>query len=61
MAIVGLLLGTAVHGATQAPLLQGLSGQSLAADSRDVQARRHFDQGMLLVYVFNPAEAVRSF
>ena len=61
LAALGLLLAGVPHAATQAPLLQGLSGQSLPAQSRNAQARRYFDQGMLLVYGFNPAEAVRSF
>jgi hypothetical protein len=50
----------AVHVAA-APLLQGLSGQSLSARSLHRVAQRYFYQGMLLVYGFNLAEAVRSF
>jgi tetratricopeptide (TPR) repeat protein len=44
-----------------APLLSGFDGHHFSLDSSDRQVRRWFDQGMLLVYGFNPAEAARSF
>ena len=44
-----------------APLLEGLGGHHVAIESGDPRAMRYFDQGMLLAYGFNPAEAVRSF
>ena len=46
---------------TRAPLLDGLAGVSHAIESRQPLVRRYFDQGMLLVYGFNPQEAARSF
>lgn len=45
----------------RAPLLQGLDSHHFALESRHPLARRYFDQGMLLVFGFNPAEAARSF
>jgi tetratricopeptide (TPR) repeat protein len=42
-------------------LLQGLDGYRHDIESRDARVRRYFDQGMLLVYGFNPEEAARSF
>jgi tetratricopeptide (TPR) repeat protein len=44
-----------------APLLTGVGGHHFPIDSNDRRVRRYFDQGMLLVYGFNPAEAARSF
>ena len=48
--------------APRAPLLSGLGGPHLfPIASRDPRVRRYFDQGLLLVFGFNPDEAVRSF
>ena len=44
-----------------APLLAGLDGHSQPVDSADALARRYVQQGFMLVYAFNPAEAARSF
>jgi tetratricopeptide (TPR) repeat protein len=44
-----------------APLLYGLDGVHFPIESRDRLVRRYFDQGVLLVYGFNPEEAARSF
>lgn len=45
---------------SSAPLLSGLQLPQRASDTRNPLAARYFDQGMLLVFGFNPAEAVRS-
>jgi tetratricopeptide (TPR) repeat protein len=44
-----------------APLLTGLDGYHFPIESRDRRVQRYVDQGMLLVYGFNPEEAARSF
>jgi tetratricopeptide (TPR) repeat protein len=44
-----------------APLFSDLGSYRYPADTRNPQAQRYVDQGMLLVYGFNPAEAARSF
>jgi len=44
-----------------APLLSGLDGNPFPIASRDSRVRRYFDQGMQLVFGFNPEEAARSF
>ena len=44
-----------------APLLSGLGGHRHPVDSSDALARRYVQQGVMLVYAFNPAEAARSF
>ena len=46
---------------TSAPLFEGLDGHRHEIETTDPLARRYFDQGMLLVYGFNPAQAVHSF
>jgi len=43
-----------------APLLEGLDGDVLVVDSANTLARRYAQQGIVLVYGFNPAEAARS-
>jgi tetratricopeptide (TPR) repeat protein len=47
--------------ALPAPLFDGLDGLTHAIESSQPRVRRYFDQGMLLVYGFNPQEAARSF
>jgi len=43
-----------------APLLDGLDAYAFPAASRDALARRYHQQGVMLVYGFNAAEAARS-
>jgi len=43
-----------------APLLQGLDGWRFPVETRHPQVQRYADQGVLLVYGFNPEEAARS-
>lgn len=45
----------------KAPLLPGLSGFHYPITTKSPQAQRYFDQGLLLAYGFNHAEAARSF
>ncbi len=45
----------------EAPLLRGLGNLSHPITTRSPLAQRYFDQGLLLAYNFNHAEAVRSF
>jgi len=52
--------GQGTH-ASIAPLLSGYDGYHFPTESSDRRVRRYVDQGMLLVYGFNPAEAARSF
>jgi tetratricopeptide (TPR) repeat protein len=47
--------------ASIAPLLDGFGAHHFVIESGDPRVRRYFDQGMLLAYGFNPAEAARSF
>ena len=47
--------------AASAPLLSGLGGEHFAVESQDPRVARYFDQGMQLVFGFNPHEAARSF
>ena len=44
----------------RAPLLQGLDGWRFPVETRDKRVQRYADQGVLLVYGFNPEEAARS-
>ena len=44
-----------------APLLTGFDGSHFPIESPSRRVRRYFDQGMLLVFGFNAAEAARSF
>ena len=47
--------------AASAPLLSGLGGEHFAVESPDPLVAHYFDQGMQLVFGFNPNEAARSF
>lgn len=47
--------------AVTAPLFEGLDGYTHTVETRHPLARRYFDQAMMLVYGFNPEEAMRSF
>jgi tetratricopeptide (TPR) repeat protein len=53
--------GTAAASLATAPLLSGLDSGHFPIATSDWRVRRYFDQGMLLVFGFNPEEAVRSF
>ena len=44
-----------------APLLNGLGDYAFAADTDDPLAQRYVDQGLVLSFAFNHAEAVRAF
>lgn len=46
---------------TKAPLLQGLEGIQFPITTSSPEAQRYFNQGMMLSYGFNHAEAARSF
>ncbi|MEZ5401408.1 MAG: hypothetical protein R2729_17185 [Bryobacteraceae bacterium] len=43
------------------PMLSNLGAYHRAVSTKNVEAQRFFDQGLVLVYAFNHAEAVRSF
>jgi hypothetical protein len=47
--------------AKPAPLFEGMGGYRLAGASEVPQAQRYANQGMVLAFGFNPAEAARSF
>lgn len=53
--------GTVAAQPPAAPLFPDLGSYRFPADTRNPQAQRYVDQGMLLAYGFNPAEAARSF
>ncbi|PEN13119.1 hypothetical protein CRI94_10745 [Longibacter salinarum] len=44
-----------------APLLEGMGDHSMTITTDDSMAQRYFDQGLVLAYGFNHAEAARSF
>jgi tetratricopeptide (TPR) repeat protein len=44
-----------------APLLEGLGSHSMPISTTEPLAQRYFDQGLVLAYGFNHAEAARSF
>jgi tetratricopeptide (TPR) repeat protein len=58
-------LAAALDGFAQAralaPLFEGMGRYTLAGASADARAQRYVDQGMVLAFGFNPAEAARSF
>jgi tetratricopeptide (TPR) repeat protein len=54
-------LGDRTHDGRLAPRLQDLGSHSRRVTTRDPLAQRYFDQGLVLAYAFNHAEAVRSF
>lgn len=45
----------------KAPLFEGLDGINFPVTTENSEARRYFNQGMMLSYGFNHAEAARSF
>ncbi|WP_412069678.1 hypothetical protein [Rubrivirga sp. IMCC43871] len=61
---VALLLAvgaSAQDGAPLAPLLDGLGSHSRPADTDDPIVQRYADQGLVLAFAFNHAEAIRAF
>ncbi|HEY0930695.1 MAG TPA: tetratricopeptide repeat protein [Gemmatimonas sp.] len=44
-----------------APVFQGMGAFHRVIDTKDAGAQRYFDQGMMLAFGFNHAEAIRSF
>jgi tetratricopeptide (TPR) repeat protein len=68
VAPVAMEAQTGEHGAdlalTQAagaPLFEGMGDYSRTITTKDAMAQRYFDQGMVLAFGFNHAEAIRSF
>ncbi len=63
--LLSLVLLTTVASAQDdarlAPLLDGLGDYSRTADTDDPLAQRYFNQGLILSFAFNHAEAVRAF
>lgn len=57
----GPLLAAVTEKAAQAPLLKGLGGHHHPVTTSSAKAQRYFDQGLILAYNFNHAEAIRSF
>ncbi|MFC5411956.1 tetratricopeptide repeat protein [Larkinella bovis] len=61
------LCGTPTHdkawylSSEKAPLLNGLDGIHFPITTQSKQAQQYFDQGLMLAYGFNHAEAARSF
>ncbi|MFD2522025.1 tetratricopeptide repeat protein [Emticicia soli] len=45
----------------KAPLLSGLEGISFPVTTKSAEAQKYFNQGLMLAYGFNHAEAARSF
>jgi len=45
----------------KAPLFKGLKGIDMKITTSDQEAQKYFNQGMMLSYGFNHAEAARSF
>lgn len=43
------------------PLFEGLGEHSRKIETRDPKAQRYFDQGLMFLFAFNHAEAVRAF
>ena len=62
-ALIVILLAQAACAAAQAtppaPLFPDLGRYRYAADTRMPRAQQYVDQGILLAYGFNPAEAAR--
>lgn len=46
---------------TKAPILKGLEGIDFAISTHNKEAQAYFNQGLMLAYGFNHAEAARSF
>jgi len=54
-------LGERTHDGRLSPRLQNLGSHTRRVSTRDAMAQRYFDQGLVLAFAFNHAEAVRSF
>ena len=59
--LAALSPSAAIAGEPVAPLLDGMGAYSRETGSNAKLAQRYFDQGMVLTWGFNPAEAARSF
>ncbi|PAP77091.1 hypothetical protein [Rubrivirga marina] len=55
------IAASAQGGDPLAPRLDGLGDHTRPADTDDADAQRFFDQGLVLAYAFNHAEAARAF
>ena len=61
LALLAVTAASAQDAAPLAPLLDGLGDFTFAADTDDPLAQRYVDQGLVLSFAFNHAEAVRAF
>ena len=66
VACIGMVAGQQAFGADEveplsAPLLRGLGAHHHAVTTSNETAQRYFNQGLILMYGFNHAEAIRSF
>jgi len=59
--MVGRVQGAPAESPYHAPLLRGLGEHQHPVTTRSERAQQYFNQGMVLIYGFNHAEAVRSF
>ena len=61
LVLLSVTAASAQDDARLAPLLDGLGDYAFAADTDDPLAQRYVDQGLVLSFAFNHAEAVRAF
>lgn len=61
LAIAAAVAGPAANASSSMPLFADLTAAHLTITTRSEQARRYFNQGLVLTYGFNHAGAVRSF
>jgi len=61
VAVLGMAVAQAADGGRTAPLFDDLGTHHVPVTTTVSQAQRYFDQGVILAYGFNHAEAVRSF
>ena len=50
-----------LHERAGAPLFEGMGSYQMPISTEDADAQKYFNQGMVLSFAFNHAEAVRSF
>ena len=50
-----------LHERAGAPLFEGMGSYQMPITTEDADAQKYFNQGMVLSFAFNHAEAVRSF
>ena len=50
-----------LHERAGAPLFEGMGSYQMSISTEDADAQKYFNQGMVLSFAFNHAEAVRSF